>query len=172
MIFDAKRLTKAIQAQQLENMDNQLHSVRYKGSFADPYDAMLNTSEFADVRRSVEDLFYNLPHVVSVDLMFSSDGVSDTTKVILTTDKYTGVPIKTFLKSCCGVGRKDFAGYREGTDKIIVPFSGILSVEETANAFGIPLSKLEAVDDGEDEEIEIDLPDNPLAIDFPNPEDK
>jgi len=170
-----------IREQQIKTVDHRLHRLGYDGSFAEPYNPLLDGSIGTHNEHEVKSIFENLPKILTVELAY----YSDETQLILNVSRpvKSEAGIRTVIASCTGAGRRGL--YLRGrlpsspSTTIIVPFIAGTDVTPIFRGFGFEAPEEDPVEapaeeveyPEEDEEIEIELPDNPLDIDFPKPTD-
>ena len=169
-------LCKSIQEQQVENLDSKLAELGYTGTFAEPFNPDLCTARNETYKTIIKTTIERFPRVTSAEIIYYVDepaGRTYETRLRLTMSKpFAGhEAIGNVIKSCYGKDAKTYHGWKE-RNQIVMTFTGRATIEDIARYMSIPLGSLIIPSsEPEDEEILIDLPENPLDIDFPAPRD-
>jgi len=168
-------LCLAMKRRQITTVDATFNVLGYLGSFTEPFDDRLFKDGDEQYKEVIIKLFEILPKLKAVFVNYIPS--THSTEVILQGDKPLSTEaIRKDLVCTCVDNNKVVtpeSKLRE-PDMAVVTFEGELDIYDIADMFGIK-SEIEDTrfysSDDDEENIEIDI-DNPLDIDFPDPEDK
>jgi len=168
---------------QTRSLDESLHGFGYDGSITDPFDESKITKHEPVYIKLIHQIFFQCPRLVGVHVAHDMDGTN--TVIVLVADRdieSTGI-LRRFIYSCCSKELRRRHAEPDGKfgpsrDTVYIPYTAArLSIAQAAVIFGVAVPDVNEPDgdnydmDDESEEIEIDMEDNPLALDFPPPTD-